>query len=57
MMRFKIQVTEISDPFDGATQPVETEIFKLVVDQFDAVAFTKAVTAQPRRRKVSKVNA
>lgn len=51
MLRYKITVTEI--PSDVAVQNAapDIEIFKIVVDQFDAARFTKAITAQPRRRK------
>lgn len=49
MNRFRISVTEInSTPVEGAG---ETEVFKIVIDQFDPAAFTKAVTAQPRAKR------
>ena len=50
MNRYRVQVTEINtEPAAGA--PAETEVFKLVIDQFEPAAFTRAITAQPKRRR------
>lgn len=52
MSRFRVTVTEISTPVETAPGvTTETEVFKLVIDEFEAVAFTKAIAAKPRRRR------
>lgn len=54
MPKYKVVVTEINDAVvaaPGAQTVTESEIFKLVVDQFEPTSFVKAITAQRRRRK------
>lgn len=54
MPRYKITVHELGDrPVTEGFQTAipEHEVFKMTVDQFDPVSFTRAVSAQPRRRR------
>lgn len=57
--KFRVTVSEIPEsvPVGADLRPSGEEVFKIVIDSFDPVGFTKAITQQPRRKRRAKQEA